>query len=169
MCNLSRKERRVAARPDTYLLRIPSMPAMIPRIPPAKNPPPMTKLSTANGNVINAPIGPRLISIMKPPVIIVNPVMRPMRKAIDCPKPDGPPNHQNIPDQLVGAPQKPGESNAAAFTSISTADAIAKTKAQIALLPENVGSNCLETTAGPATKPAPTIARLCLQYGQYTT
>ena len=147
------------------------MPAMIPRTPPARNPPPMIKLSTANGNVISAPIGPRLISIIKPPAITVNPAMRPMRKAIDCPRPDGLPNHQNIPDQLVGAPQKPGESNAAALTSISTADAIAKTKAQIALLPVNdcVEINCLETTAGPTTRPVPTIARLYLQYGQYTT
>jgi hypothetical protein len=148
---------------------MPRIPATIPKTPPTRNPPPVMKLSTANGNVISAPIGPRLINIIMPPVITVNPETRPMRVAIDCPRPDGPPNHQKIPDQLVGGPQNPGESNAAAFTSISIADASANTNAQIALFPVNDGlemNDGLEIAPGLAIPPTTTAPRLRPQYGQ---
>ena len=156
---------RVASRPDSYLPSMPKIPATTPRTAPTRNPPPIMRLNAANGNVINAPTTPRFIIIIIPPVMTVNPAMTPIRVAMELPIPEAPPSHQKIRDQLVGGPQNPGESNAAAFTSIRTADAVARTKAQTALLPAN-GARGIEPKL--MTPPATPAARLCPQYGQMT-
>jgi len=90
----------LVARPtDSYLPTAPRMPATMPRTAPAMKPPPMKRLVTAKGKVIEAPITPRLITIIIPPDITANPATKPIKTAIDCPSPDGPPSHQNIADQ----------------------------------------------------------------------
>lgn len=128
------------------------------------NPPPMIKLITANGRASEAPSTPRLITIIIPPVITVNPAMRPISVATDCPTPV---SHQKIADQLVGGPQKPGESNAAAFNSIKTADTIASVKPHTARLPMNRDlTTGADTMPGIATPPVTNALRLCRQYGQ---
>jgi len=134
VCDLVTVWHGVASLPDTYLLSIPRMPATIPRIPPTMNPPPIMKLSAANGNVMIAPIGPRLITIIMPPAITVSPEMRPIRTAIGCPRPDEPPNQKKTLDHPVGGPQKVGESSATEFMSIRIPPIIANTNPHMALL-----------------------------------
>lgn len=153
----------VASPRDSHLATAPRIPAAIPRAAPARKPPPMMKLIVAKGNVIKAPIAPRFINIIIPPVITVKPATTPMRVAIDCPRPEGPPNHQKIVDQLFGGPQKLGDSNATEFNSIRTEDAIPSVKPQTALFPVK---DPLTIELGPTIPPATTTLRLCPQNGQ---
>jgi len=95
---------------------------------------------------------------MIPPVITVNPAMRPISVAIDCPRLA---SHQKIADQLVGGPQKPGESSAAAFNSIKTVDIMANMNPHTARLPMNRDlTTGAEIMPGTATPPVTNAARL---------
>jgi hypothetical protein len=64
-----------------YLFNTPRIPPTIPKIIPAKNPPPMIKLKTANGNMIMAASAPFDRIITMEPMIITRPMMSPKTNA----------------------------------------------------------------------------------------